>query len=69
MTAFRDERDSLGSGATCRSGSDLAGSKSHRCWSSGIVVLVDDAAEDTCAQESVCVAVVQGGGLWVGVRR
>jgi hypothetical protein len=47
----------------------LSGSKSYRCWSRGIAVLLDDAAEDMRAQKSGCVEVVQDGGLLVGVRR
>ncbi|MDH6127272.1 hypothetical protein P3T39_004247 [Kitasatospora sp. GP82] len=45
---------------------DVWGSESHRCWSSCVSVLVDDATEDAGAQESVAFEVVNGGGLLVG---
>ncbi|MEU4770149.1 hypothetical protein AB0H12_43715 [Actinosynnema sp. NPDC023794] len=47
---------SLASGALCRS-------KGHRCWSSGVSVLVDEPAQDAGAVQSVGVEVVYRGGV------
>jgi hypothetical protein len=47
----------------------LRGSENRRCWSSCVSILVDGAAEDTGAQESVDFEVGSGGGLLVGAGR
>ena len=48
-----------------RTRGDLWGSKSHRCSSGRIVVLVDGAAEDAGAQEFATLEVLLGDGLLV----
>ncbi|ONI92849.1 hypothetical protein ALI22I_01660 [Saccharothrix sp. ALI-22-I] len=42
-------------------------SKSHRCWSSSVSVLVDEPAQDAGAVQSVGVEVVHGGGALLDV--
>jgi len=42
---------------------NLCRSKSRRCWSSGISVLVDESAEDAGAEHSAGVGVVHCGGV------
>jgi hypothetical protein len=42
---------------------DLCRSKSYRCWSSGVPVLVDESAEDAGAVQSAGVEVVDCGRL------
>jgi hypothetical protein len=44
----------------------LCRSKSHRCWSSGMSVLIDKAAEDAGAEHSEGVGVVCRGGVLLG---
>jgi hypothetical protein len=44
-------------------------SKSHRCWSNGVAVLVDQAAEESAAHYSAAVEVLHGDGLFTGSGR
>jgi hypothetical protein len=59
--------DRIPSGTTMWRLLTLCRSKSHRCWSSGILVLVDEAAEDAGAVQSVSVEVVYRGRVLLGV--
>jgi hypothetical protein len=45
----------------------LCRSKSHRYWSSGMSVLVDESAEDACAVQSAGVEIVDCWRLMVGL--
>jgi hypothetical protein len=49
-------------------GSILCRSKSHRCTSCGIAVLVDESAVDPGALQSAGLEVVHGGGLFLSLR-
>ncbi|MDU0293512.1 leucine zipper domain-containing protein [Saccharothrix longispora] len=45
---------------------NLCRSRSHRCWSGSVSVLVDESAEDAGAEHSVGVEVVYRGGVLPG---
>jgi hypothetical protein len=47
----------------------LCRSRSHRCWSSGVSVLVEDAAQDAGAVQSVGVEVVYRDGVLLSFGR